>query len=79
MNEDEVRGFVVRRPDATLTEPELIDFCAPRMAKFMMPRFVKWADELPRTASQKIEKYKLRTLAAKSVAEFWDREANPTT
>ena len=74
MSEDEVCVFVVRRPDATLTEAELIDFCESRMAKFMVPRFVKWADELPRTASQKIEKYKLRTLAAETLAKFWDRE-----
>ena len=74
MSEDEVGVFVVRRPGATLTEEELVEYCIPRMAKYMVPRFVRWADELPRTASQKIEKYKLRTLAAETVVEFWDRQ-----
>ncbi|UDH01288.1 AMP-binding protein [Rhodococcus opacus] len=74
MSEDEVGVFVVRRPGATLTENELVEYCIPRMAKYMVPRFVHWADELPRTASQKIEKYKLRAMAAEAVVEFWDRE-----
>lgn len=74
MSEDEVGVFVVRRPGASFTEADLIDFCVPRMAKFMVPRFVRWSDGLPRTASQKIEKYKLRKVAAESTTGFWDRE-----
>lgn len=74
MSEDEVGVFVVRRAESSLTEAELIEFCKERMAKFMVPRYVKWIEDMPKTASQKIEKYKLRSMAADTLAEFWDRE-----
>jgi crotonobetaine/carnitine-CoA ligase len=45
------------------------------MAHFMVPRFVHFIDALPKTASEKIEKYKLKTWAEQNRASLWDREA----
>lgn len=43
------------------------------MAYFMIPRFVRTVAELPRTATNKVQKQILRS--AGRTAECWDREA----
>jgi crotonobetaine/carnitine-CoA ligase len=40
----------------------------------MVPRFVRFIDALPKTATEKIEKYKLKQDAQAHRAELWDRE-----
>ena len=46
------------------------------MAHFMVPRFVHFIEALPKTASEKIEKYRLKAWAEENRASLWDREAN---
>lgn len=75
MSEDEVLAFVVLKEGRSCTQQELIDFCEGRMAKFMVPRFLRFLPALPRTPSEKIEKYKLRQLAAAEPQSLWDRTA----
>ncbi|HXQ60346.1 MAG TPA: AMP-binding protein [Acidimicrobiales bacterium] len=55
-----VKALVVVRPGATVTEEELIDHCRARMAHFKAPRSVEMRDALDRTATGKLQKYKLR-------------------
>ena len=50
----------VLSPDATLSEPALIEFARERMAHFKAPRKVEFVTELPKTATGKIQKYVLR-------------------
>ena len=44
------------------------------MSYFMVPRYVAFIDQLPKTASEKIEKYKLKQMAEQNRASLWDRE-----
>jgi crotonobetaine/carnitine-CoA ligase len=44
------------------------------MSYFMVPRFVDFIDELPKTASEKVEKYKLKQDALARRDQLWDRE-----
>ena len=44
------------------------------MSYFMVPRFVDFIDALPKTASEKIEKYRLKQDAQGRRSELWDRE-----
>ena len=74
LSEDDVMIYVVKGPGAELTEQELIRFCNQTMAYFMVPRFIRFADALPKTASEKIEKYKLKTMAQAERERLWDRE-----
>ncbi len=74
LGEDEVMVFVVALPGATLTEPEIVHFANAGMPYFMVPRFVALIEALPKTASEKIEKYKLKAWAEAHRAELWDRE-----
>ena len=53
-------AFVVLAPKATLTEAALIDYAREQMANFKTPRHVEFVDELPKTATGKIQKYVLR-------------------
>jgi crotonobetaine/carnitine-CoA ligase len=71
--EDEVMAAIVRQPGSTLTEVDLIHFCAPRMPYFAVPRFVEFCAVLPATENGKIQKFKLRERGV--TAATWDREA----
>ena len=74
LSEDEVLVFVVPRPGHTIDPAELIRTRAADMPYFMVPRFVQVLDELPKTASERIEKYRLRRWAADNIHDIWDRE-----
>jgi benzoate-CoA ligase len=45
---------------------ELIEFTRQRLAPFKYPRWIEFIDELPKTASGKIQRFKLRTPLSKS-------------
>jgi acyl-CoA synthetase (AMP-forming)/AMP-acid ligase II len=54
----EIKAFVVA--SGPVTEDELRDFAAARLAKFQVPRLWEFRDSLPKTPTQRVEKYKLR-------------------
>ena len=51
--EDEVMATVVPQPGRTLDPEALIDFLEPRMARFMVPRYIDIAESLPKDAHRK--------------------------
>jgi len=51
---------VVRRPDAHVTRDELLAFYEGKVAKWWIPDDVVFVDELPHTATGKLQKLKLR-------------------
>jgi acyl-CoA synthetase (AMP-forming)/AMP-acid ligase II len=53
-------AFIVLQQGERMTEEEALRFCEERMAKYKIPKSVKFVSELPQTASQKIMRYKLR-------------------
>jgi len=53
-------AFVVLRPEASATEAELIHFVRERLAHFKAPHSVRFVEQLPKTATGKIQKYVLR-------------------
>jgi fatty-acyl-CoA synthase len=53
-------AFVVLRSGATATEEEIIAFTRDRLAHFKAPHGVMFVEELPKTATGKIQKYVLR-------------------
>jgi crotonobetaine/carnitine-CoA ligase len=74
---EEIRAFVVPRPGATFEAGALIDHLAPRLARFMLPRYVTVTESLPRNASGKVQKHLLRELALGPAT--WDRRAPERT
>ena len=71
--EDDVMAAVVVKPGRCLTPEDLIRFLEPRMAYFMVPRYVDLVTALPKTPTGKIQKYELRAEGVTATA--WDREA----
>jgi acyl-CoA synthetase (AMP-forming)/AMP-acid ligase II len=55
-----IKALVVLRPDSAVSEGELITHCRDRMAHFKAPTSVEFRSELDRTATGKLQKYKLR-------------------
>ncbi|GGL48392.1 class I adenylate-forming enzyme family protein [Halocalculus aciditolerans] len=54
-----VKAFVVPVPDSDVTPEAIKQFCLDSLAEYKHPREVEFVDELPRTASGKIQKFKL--------------------
>ncbi|MGO9557720.1 MAG: AMP-binding protein [Acidimicrobiales bacterium] len=55
-----VKALVVLRPEAALTAEELIAYCRSTLSHFKCPTSVEFREELPRTATGKLQKFKLR-------------------
>jgi fatty-acyl-CoA synthase len=57
----EVVAAAVRvKPGSAVRSEELVAFCAEGLAKFKIPKFVRFVESFPMTASGKIQKYRLR-------------------
>jgi crotonobetaine/carnitine-CoA ligase len=72
IGEGEVRVFLTVRSGHTVEHEDLLRYCSKVMPYFMVPRFIDIVDELPRTPTAKVEKYKLRAVAIGP--QTWDRE-----
>ncbi|MCB9559461.1 MAG: AMP-binding protein [Kofleriaceae bacterium] len=57
---ESLRAYVVVRPAATLTEPEVVDWCRRGLADYKRPRQVVFLGELPRNPTGKVLKRELR-------------------
>ncbi len=67
-----VTALVVTVPDSTLTEADVIAWAKTKVAGYKCPKRVEFRDELARTATGKLQKFKLR-------APYWqdrDRQVN---
>ncbi|QHE84172.1 AMP-binding protein [Hydrogenophaga sp. BPS33] len=74
VGDEDVKAVVVLRDGVALPAQELVDWCEARMAYFAVPRYVAFRDHLPRTPTDRIEKYRLK--AEGITADCWDREAS---
>jgi len=72
LGEDDVKVNVVLKPGEKLSPEELIRFCNENMAYFAVPRYLEFVVDLPKTATNRIEKYRLRE--AGITVNTWDRE-----
>lgn len=70
-------AFVILKPGSEVTETDVKEFCWERMARYKAPKYVWFIDEFPLTGSGKIQKFKLREMAAEWLATGV-KEAAPT-
>jgi crotonobetaine/carnitine-CoA ligase len=71
-SEDEIMIVCIaegEKPDMV----ELTEFMAERMPYFMVPRYIRFVDALPKTPTERVQKVKLRDEGI--TADTWDREA----
>lgn len=60
-----IKALVVKAEDSDLTEQALIDYCKERLARYKAPTSVEFREVLARTATGKLQKFKLR-------AQYWE-------
>jgi benzoate-CoA ligase len=56
------KAFIVLKPGQSLTEAEVKAFVKERLAPYKYPRFIEFMAELPKTATGKIQRFRLRDL-----------------
>ncbi|ELY38527.1 long-chain-fatty-acid--CoA ligase [Natronorubrum tibetense] len=55
-----IKAFIVPTPDADVTADEIREYCLTNLAEYKHPREVEFVEELPRTTTGKVQKFKLR-------------------
>jgi len=60
IRDETIKAFVILRPNMQLSKEELIKFCEIHLAKFKIPEYIEFVDELPRTSVGKVQKHLLR-------------------
>ncbi|WP_280438277.1 AMP-binding protein [Nocardia carnea] len=73
LTEDEIKAVVVPRDDVTIDPAELIGYLVDHLPYFMVPRYLEFRAELPKTPTQKVHKHLLRDAGVHD--GVWDREA----
>jgi crotonobetaine/carnitine-CoA ligase len=71
LGEQEVMAVIVLKPGRSPVPEALIAFLDDRLPYFMVPRYVEFASELPKTPTGKIQKYALRERGI--TTQTWDR------
>jgi fatty-acyl-CoA synthase len=64
---EEVMAWVILKPDATVTEEELKEYCRGQIAHYKIPRYVRFTDSFPMTVTGKIQKFKMRETAVEEL------------
>jgi crotonobetaine/carnitine-CoA ligase len=70
--EEDVLVALVPKPGCVIDPGELLEYLIARMPHFMLPRYVRIIEELPRTPTQKVQKHQLRERGV--TEDTWDRE-----
>lgn len=61
---EEVCAFVILKDGFSPLPQDVIDFCRGKISRYKIPKYVVFVDGYPMTASGKIQKFKLREIAA---------------
>lgn len=64
---EEVAAFIIPRPGVEILPEDVRDFCRGKVSWYKIPKYIKTITGFPLTASGKIQKFKLREMAA----EYW--------
>jgi fatty-acyl-CoA synthase len=64
---EQVMAAIIPKKGVAMTEEEVREFCHDRIANYKIPKYVKFVEGYPMTASGKIQKFKLREMAIKEL------------
>lgn len=64
---EQVMAAVILKKGVVMTEDEIRDYCRGKIANYKIPKYVKFVEGYPMTASGKIQKFKLREMAIKEL------------
>ncbi|VDI81667.1 fatty-acyl-CoA synthase, partial [Mytilus galloprovincialis] len=60
---EEIFAFIQIKDDHSCSEEDIIKYCKEKMARYKIPRFVKFVKEFPLTVTGKVQKFKLQEIA----------------
>jgi len=60
LGEEDVKAFVQLQPGAHPAPKELFEFCVANLPFFMVPKYIEFLEEIPKTANQKAQRYLLK-------------------
>lgn len=66
---EEVGAFIILKEGAVITDDIVRDFCRGKIARHKIPKYIFFVETFPMTGSGKIQKFKLRDLSLKLLAE----------
>ena len=72
---EQVMAAIILKKGMEMSEDEVREFCKDKIANYKIPRYVRFVDSYPMTASGKIQKFKMREMAIK---ELQLEDAGPT-
>ena len=73
---EEIKVAIVLRPGQKVAHEEIIAWCEPRLPKFMLPRYIEFMENLPKSASEKVQKMALKELGL--TPNTWDIRKQPS-
>ncbi|WP_042356157.1 AMP-binding protein [Bacillus rubiinfantis] len=75
IGEDDIKACIVLKQESSLTYLDIVEYCYQNMGHFMVPRYIEFYNELPRTPTGKLLKMPLQEEARKSSSsKTWDCE-----
>lgn len=66
---DEIAAFVVVKEGKSLNETELRQWIENNMPKYMWPKYIRFVDEIPKTLTNKVQKFKLKESLLKELGQ----------
>jgi acyl-coenzyme A synthetase/AMP-(fatty) acid ligase len=57
-----IKAHIIPKPGVELTESQVKKYCTENMEIFMVPKYIEFMDELPKTPNGKIDKKKLKAM-----------------
>ena len=60
---EEVATYIKLKEGFYLTEDEITEYCKSGLARFKIPKYIKFIAQYPKTATGKVQKFKLQELA----------------
>jgi crotonobetaine/carnitine-CoA ligase len=70
--EDDVKATIILQPGAAVEEADVLEWARERVPRFALPRFIEFRSELPKNASGRVLKFRLREEGVTD--STWDRE-----
>ncbi len=73
------KAFIVLKPGQQATEAELKSFVKDRLAPYKYPRFIEFVGDLPKTATGKIQRFRLRERERAALARLHSSDGREST
>lgn len=73
LGEEDVKAYIKRDSESDCSYSEVIEWCDGRLASFKHPRYLEFVEAFPKTATERIEKHKLKE---RGIDDAWDVHEN---